>query len=377
MTQIHNMTKRPLVSIIIPNLNGEKVLPLCLTSLCNQTLDKSFFEIIIVDNGSSDNSINIVRNFLKRCNINIKIIPLKKNLGFGKAINIGSLNSEAPFLLITNNDIIFHPKYLENLLNIFLTVKSIDKSIVAAQGLHMFYPEVNCIYNAGGLASIIGYPYRYYGICLSRDEFNKIIEWINTKTKYDYMFTYTVFPNGAGTLIQRDVFLKLGGYSHLYFSGIEEIDLGILLYLTGHKTIFIPSAVLYHMESFTLGGGGVFIPKKLYLILLGLLTLISSMYNIKRLILALYCFITANIGLLFISLIKHDLLLSYAIIRAIKLYPKLLRISFVRRILIRQITTNPFEKILLFFKKWNLYLHINKYVIFFIKSQVFRKQKNI
>lgn len=243
------------ISVIIPNYNGGKVLKFSLASLANQTLSKDMYEVIIVDNASTDNSLKVIEEIKKNHpTCTIKVIKLKKNLGYGRAVNIGALYTKFDLILASNNDIIFHPKYLENLYATYCYAKKLDNKVAAAQGLHMHFPEVQCIYNAGGILWILSGRYRFRGACLTWDEFSKIMKWAREGRTG---FSYIAFPNGAGALIEKKVFLKSGGYYRLYFSGVEEIDLGPLLHLQGFHVIFVPSAVLYHMESYTLGGRGL------------------------------------------------------------------------------------------------------------------------
>jgi GT2 family glycosyltransferase len=275
------------ISIIIPNLNGEKVLGLCLQSLVNQSLEKTEYEIIVIDNNSNDNSIDICRSFKQKyLNINIQCIHLPKNVGYGNAINIGAKKARYRYILATNNDIIFHPYYLEILLSTVRSARKIDNSIAGAVGLHFYYPEVNCINSAGGILSLVGGHYRYYSICIDIKHYIKFIKnYVLNKRKIWY---YTGFGTGTALLIDREIFTKLGEFHRLYFAGVEEFDLGLLLNLAGYKIIFVPGAVLYHRESFTLGRRGVLDANKIRYYLYGnffyVLTLVQGIDRVQGLL---------------------------------------------------------------------------------------------
>ena len=86
------------VSVIIPNCNGEKYLRECLDSLKEQTFED--FEIIVVDNGSQDGSVKIISEGYE----NVRLIGLDKNYGFSRAVNEGIKASEAPYVILLNND---------------------------------------------------------------------------------------------------------------------------------------------------------------------------------------------------------------------------------------------------------------------------------
>ena len=349
------------ISIIIPNFNGEKLLKFPLISLANQTFPKNMYEVIIVDNASTDNSLKVIEEIKSQYpNCEIKVIRLKKNFGYGRAINVGVLNAKYNLILASNNDIIFHPKYLENIYNTYRYAKKIDERVVAAQGLHMYFPEVSCIYNAGGILSLLTGHYRFCGICLTQDEFSKIMEWAD---KGRLGFSYIAFPNGAGALIEKEVFLKIGGYYRLYFSGVEEVDLGLLLHLLGYRVIFAPSAIFYHMVSRTLGGRSMYIPHKLYLILSGLSICALSFYEPKRLVsyFAIYMFVLFSFLLL--SIIKQRKELVWVIIKTIMLNIKMKRAILYRRSRLMRIKKLNLYDIIIYLKGSRKYINIPKMII--------------
>ena len=344
------------ISVIIPNYNGEKVLKFSLTSLANQTLPKRMYEVIVVDNASTDGSLRVVEEVKKNHpELAIRVIRLRKNLGYGRAVNVGALNAKFDLILASNNDIIFHPKYLENLYKTYCRAKRLDGRVAAAQGLHMYYPEVNCIYNAGGLFWILSGRYRFYGACLTKDEFSKIMEWAREERTG---FGYIAFPNGAGALIEKEVFLKVGGYYRLYFSGVEEIDLGLLLHLLGFRVIFAPSAVLYHMESYTLGGRALLqVPHKLYLVLTGIFIYIISLYDKSLwLMKSTLAYITVLTSIFMYSAIKRAKILAWIGIKTINLNLKMWNVLLCRRSRIIGMKKMNVKEVFLYINSINKYL---------------------
>ncbi len=99
----------PLVSIIIPNFNGEKFIEKCLESIYQET--KVSFEVVVIDNGSIDRSLKLLKKE-KRKRKNLKVIALKENLGPAEARNIGRQNSSGHFLAILDYDTVVGPKWL-------------------------------------------------------------------------------------------------------------------------------------------------------------------------------------------------------------------------------------------------------------------------
>src|SRR5690348_7949467 len=101
--------KNPLVSVIIPSWNGKHLLQECLTSLQKQSYPN--FEVIVVDNGSTDGSVQFLKKFFPK----VKIVQLDKNYGFAKAINNGVKSAQGNLVAFLNNDTLVDPKWLEYL----------------------------------------------------------------------------------------------------------------------------------------------------------------------------------------------------------------------------------------------------------------------
>ena len=104
-------------SVIIVNLNGMEHIESCLASLFRQTY--SDFEIILVDNGSTDGSLYYVRrNFPK-----VKVLPLEKNTGFAYATNRGIAQTSSPYIALLNNDIELEANWLQHMVGTRSTVQ--------------------------------------------------------------------------------------------------------------------------------------------------------------------------------------------------------------------------------------------------------------
>src|SRR5579872_749509 len=100
-----------LVSIVIPNWNGKKFLPPCLDSLARQTYRN--FEVIVIDNGSQDGSIELLEEHYP----NVKIIALTHNTGFSFAVNRGIEASSGEYIALINNDTTLHEQWLEKMVS--------------------------------------------------------------------------------------------------------------------------------------------------------------------------------------------------------------------------------------------------------------------
>ena len=232
--------KYPNFSIIIPNYNGAKFLPKCLNSIKKaiQKCSNSKFEIIIIDNGSSDNSIvitqKIFKNF-KEKNLKSKIINLKSNTGFANAVNIGINQSQYNFVIPCNNDLILDPNWF----------KTISQSIQKNQN-----PKIVTFF--GTILTKDGAKYESTGLeffiqgkaknILNGQSFNK-----NLLSKTNKLVWGT---SAALVVYKKNIIQQIGLFDDDFFAYEEDVDLALRFHNLGFKTLYIPTAICYH-----LGGG--------------------------------------------------------------------------------------------------------------------------
>src|SRR3972149_4098755 len=103
------MREKQLISVVVLNWNGIKVLNQCLSSLETQTYTP--LEIVVVDNASTDDSVNFIREKFP----NVKLIVNEKNLGFGGGNNVGIQASQGRYIMMLNNDTRLDPRCIEEL----------------------------------------------------------------------------------------------------------------------------------------------------------------------------------------------------------------------------------------------------------------------
>ena len=214
-------------SVIIPNWNGRDLLKDCLTSLLKQTFKD--FEIILVDNGSADDSIDYTKeNFPE-----VKIIGLDKNYGFAKAINKGVKASNAKYVVFLNNDTEVDKNWLKNLIN---CAESHREAISVNSKILNFYDRkiidgVGILINEVGQARSIGWDEKDLG------QFEK----------QQYIFGAT----GGASLFRRQEFIAVGGFDENYFMYCEEVDFAFRAQFLGFQFIYCPKAVVYHKHKAT------------------------------------------------------------------------------------------------------------------------------
>jgi GT2 family glycosyltransferase len=217
------------VSIIIVTWNSAIHILHCLESLRNQTFQN--FEIIIVDNGSSDNAINNLRSIWP--SLDIKIEKLDSNKGFAIANNIGANLAEGKWLALLNADAFPLPTWLEHLLR---AAEKYPNSFFASQQIQANSPSIldgeGDTYHVSGLAWR-----RSYGLPISK---NKIDEEVFSTC-------------AAAALYPRKEFLEVGGFDEDYFSYHEDVDLSFRLRLHGLAGYYIPKAIVHHVGSASTG----------------------------------------------------------------------------------------------------------------------------
>lgn len=220
---------KPLVSIIIVNWNGEELLKDCFISLFESTYRN--FEVIFVDNGSVDNSIETIQSGLsltKRQLSKIHIVRNKKNLGFAEGNNVGYKYANGDLIFFLNNDTYIDKHCIAKLVSRLLT----DPKLVAVQPKILMYPQKNTIDSVGSYFLSTGFL--YHPGHHKRD---------NAKYEEESE-VYTM--KGAGMLFKKSILKKVGVFEKNYFSYFEETDLCHRVWLAGFTIRYIPTAKLFH-----------------------------------------------------------------------------------------------------------------------------------
>lgn len=216
-----------LISIIIPSWNGKDFLTHCLPSIKGQT--QKDFEIIIVDNGSTDGSVE----YIKQNFPDFKVIKLKHNLGFAPAINEGIKQAKGKYIALINNDTEIDKKCLEYLSKVLNSRPEI--SFVAAKMLNFFQRDI--IDSAGDYIEVTG-----HGNNIGQGEKDGPLY---SKSGPTFLVT------GGGSLIRRSVIDKVGLLDETYFAYYEDVDWCLRAQLQGFKGWYEPKAVIYHIHKAT------------------------------------------------------------------------------------------------------------------------------
>ena len=215
------------VTVVIPNWNGSKYLEKCLDALLAQ---QGVFDVIVVDNGSTDSSVKILEEKYPQ----VQAILLSENTGFCHACNLGMEAAETTYVILLNNDTEVLPGFVENL------VKAIEKDenifSVSAQMLQIQNPEL--IDSAGDMYTIMGWGY-------SRGK---------GKPAEDYDKAVKIFSACGGAAIYRKSILdKIGFLDENHFAYLEDMDIGYRARIYGYRNIYEPKAKVVHAGSATSG----------------------------------------------------------------------------------------------------------------------------
>ena len=213
----------PSVHIIILNWNGYKNTFECLNSL-NQIKYKNC-DIVLIDNGSETDEIDNILTYFS----NIKIIKTENNLGFTGGNNLGikySMENNADFILLLNNDTVVEPDFLEFLLNKFM---SHPKTGVVAPKIS-YYNKPEKIWSVGGKINII----RGSGVSYTNE---RSLKKANGEMG---------FVSGCCMLIGRNVFENVGLFDEKYFLYDEDADLCCRTINAGYKIYTETKSRIYH-----------------------------------------------------------------------------------------------------------------------------------
>jgi GT2 family glycosyltransferase len=248
------------ISVVIVNFNGAHLLPDCLGSLKQQTFRD--FEVIFVDNGSTDASVKIARDILPH----IQVIALDSNAGFARPNNLAIAAARGDFVVLLNNDASVAPTFLEKLLHAVQDDPSIG--LGAPKILNFF--ERNVIDSVGGL-------------CMTRDGIGEgrgrgEID----KGQYDALIEVLV-PSGCAALYRRAMLQEIGGFAEEFFAYCEDAELGLRARLAGYRAISVPGAIAYHKYS---ASTHAYSSQKLFLVERNRFYVLTRVYPMRLLLLS-------------------------------------------------------------------------------------------
>lgn len=261
------MTQKKIkVSIIIPHWNGIEILSECLESIKKSSFKN--YEIVVVDNNSSDGSPDWVRSHYPE----VKLLENDQNYGYAGGCNRGADAARGEYYVFLNNDTIQDFPWLEHLAD-FLD-QNPEAGVCQPKILNYFKQDIfDYAGGAGGWLDILAFPFARGRIFNTREldrgqyDRNREIFW----------------ASGTALMIRASAFEAGGKFDETFFAHMEEIDLCWRLHLLGIQVWAVPSSVVYHKNAATLPVSR----RKLYLNHRNNLLMILSNYNLP---LTLYLF---------------------------------------------------------------------------------------
>lgn len=233
-------------SVIILNWNGAEMLRTYLPSVVAHTTLPDV-EIIVADNGSTDNSLEVLRTEFP----NVRTIVLDQNYGFAEGYNRAINQVDSQYVVLLNSDVEVTEGWLEPMLA-YLDANTDVASIQPKIRSYINRDYFEHAGAAGGFVNALGYPY-----CRGR------ILWKVEQDKGQYdTITDVDWTSGACMCVRTNVYKELGGLDASFFAHMEEIDLCWRMRNAGWRLVCLPQSVVYH-----LGGGSLHYdsPRKTYL----------------------------------------------------------------------------------------------------------------
>ncbi len=220
----------PTVTLIVLNYNGMEHLPACFNSLRKLDYPSDRLELMMVDNASRDGSVDYVRSH----HPGVRVVQSDENLGFAGGNNLGAREATGEHVIFLNNDMAVDSAFVTALVEALQgdsEAVSAGAKILNWDGTRFDFAGSIC--NLAGWGAQVGFHETY------------------DPERYTEP-TPILFACGGAMIIDRHVFLDLGGFDEDYFIYFEDIDLGWRLWLLGHKVVFAPDAVTYHRHHGTM-----------------------------------------------------------------------------------------------------------------------------
>jgi N-acetylglucosaminyl-diphospho-decaprenol L-rhamnosyltransferase len=212
-------------AIYIPNYDGASRLAGVLRGLAEQTRPA---DVVLVDNGSGDDSVELARHELPE----VRVVALGENLGFGRAINRAVAEVTGDPIVLLNNDAVPEPRFLEALLD------GLGEGVDSVAGVLLQEREPGLIDSAGVVAdaTLMGFDYLH-----------------GERAKAAESAPAPLGPTGGAAVYRRSAFEAVGGFDGRIFLYYEDLDLALRMAARGSRSALAPEARALHAYSASLG----------------------------------------------------------------------------------------------------------------------------
>ncbi len=228
--------KTPDLSIVIVSFNTKKITQDCIES-CLKSLKNSPFayEFVVVDNGSKDSSLEMLKLYEKRLGDQFQLILSKENLGFGQGNNHAVTHARGRYLLLLNSDIVVLDQAIEKLFDFyrknenhiqFLGAKLLNKDMTDQ-------PSACYFFSLPVIFATLFLRGDYWGLTRFSPDKTRRVDWVS----------------GACILTTKQLYEELDGFDRDIFMYMEEVDLLYRARMKGYLTYFYPEARFIHLGS--------------------------------------------------------------------------------------------------------------------------------
>lgn len=227
------MTDAP-AAVVVLNYNGRHLLPACLENLARLT---TTVEVVVADNGSTDGSLDYLRDHHPA----VRVLAFGRNLGFAGGYNQALADITRPWVVLLNNDAVLEPTWLDRLL---AYASHSPRAAILGGKLLFSRASGRVLQSAGASFTDAGTAFE--------------IGWGQPDAgQFQQPGPVGAIP-GAALLVRRSVWDELGGFDPAYNFYLEDVDLCWRAWLRGHEVMYVPEAVAQH--AYGASGGGRLAP---------------------------------------------------------------------------------------------------------------------
>ncbi|HLE75275.1 MAG TPA: glycosyltransferase family 2 protein [Candidatus Bathyarchaeia archaeon] len=276
----------PLVSIVVLNWNGKCFLSNCIDSLLTQ--DYPNYEVLLVDNGSSDGSLEFAQTRFGD-NPKVRIIALGYNYGFSRGNNLGIKYAQGKYVIVLNNDTEVMPSFVAELVKVAEadeTIGSVSCKILHYDGSVWF----------GQYFTHAGFIVPFFTQSLLKETLTEL---------YDH-FSLNLANSGCAVLYRKELISKIEGFDEDFWSDWEDYDLGYRINLAGFKSVYIPIPLVLHVG----GGSFGFPPERLVRMYRNMLLTYVKNYELRNFVTRFPLFLFVLLPICHVGWLVHRLCFS-------------------------------------------------------------------
>jgi GT2 family glycosyltransferase len=321
----------PLVSIIAVSLNGKKWLEGLFSSIKATDYPEAKLEYIFVDNGSTDGSVEFVKNMFPS-DSRLRIIQNKTNMGWSPANNQGMKIAKGEIIVCISNDMMVDKSWIREIVNVMQSNAQIG--MVQCNSLSMWdrkTPDSGMNY-----LDKLGYSYSYAA----------------TNRKYEVFFA-----EGMAFAIKKEVIRKVGVFDDYFFMEYDDMDLSWRVRLGGYKIFYAPAAKVYHARGGTVGATYFQRVNNITWYTRNHLATIIKNYELKTLFALMPPILAVEmIKIVYLATVKKNLKLARAAFRGLYEAARDLRVILGKRMEVQNFRTIPDSEIFKVMHPFNPFL---------------------